>query len=64
VQVIGRLSLLQTAARNNGIPIKEEMPKIIEGWEGKPNGLLQVLWERGWIDNTDNTAYQKYTISG
>jgi hypothetical protein len=23
-----------------------------------------VLWERGWIDNTDNKAYQKYTISG
>ncbi len=40
------------------------MPKIIEGWERKPNGLLQVLWERGWIDNTDNKAYQKYTISG
>ena len=64
VQVKGRLSSLQTAARNNGIPIEETTPKIIEGWEGKPKGLLQVLWERGWIDNTDNKAYQKYTISG
>jgi hypothetical protein len=25
--------------------------------------LLHVLWERGWIDNMDNKAYQKYTIS-
>jgi hypothetical protein len=45
VQVKGRLSLLPTAARNNGIPIEEMTPKIIEEWEGKPKGLLQVLWE-------------------
>ena len=64
IQVKGRISSLQTAARNNGIPIEETMPKIIEGWEGKPKGLLHVLWERGWIDNMDNKAYQKYTISG
>jgi hypothetical protein len=28
----------------------------VEGWEGKPKGLLQILWERGWIDNTDRKA--------
>ncbi len=50
---------MQTSARNNGIPIKERTPKIIEG-----KGLLQVLWERGSTDNTDNKAYQKYIISG
>jgi len=32
--------------------------------EGKPKGLLHMLWERGWIDNMDNKDYQKYTISG
>jgi hypothetical protein len=39
-------------------------PKVHEGWDGKPKGLLQVLWERGWIDNSDNKAYQNYTITG
>ncbi len=29
IQVKGRISSLQTAARNNGIPIEETMPKII-----------------------------------
>jgi hypothetical protein len=23
----------------------------VEGWEGKPKGLLQVLLEHRWIDN-------------
>jgi hypothetical protein len=22
------------------------------GWEGKGKGLLQILWERGWIDES------------
>ena len=38
--------------------------KVLEGWEGKPKGLLQVLWERGWIDDTDGKAYNNYTIAG
>jgi hypothetical protein len=27
-----------------------EEQKVKEGWLGKPKGMLQVLWERGWID--------------
>ncbi len=23
---------------------------ILEGWSGKPKGMLQILWERGFID--------------
>ncbi len=58
----GRLSDLQKAAINHGIPLEEISQKILEGWEGKPKGLLQVLWERGWIDNSDDKAIQNYTI--
>ena len=60
----GRLSDLQKAAINHGIPLEEISQKILEGWEGKPKGLLQVLWERGWIDNSDDKAIQNYTIGG
>jgi hypothetical protein len=27
-----------------------EEQKVKEGWLEKPKGMLQVLWERGWID--------------
>ncbi len=28
-----------------------------KGWEGRPKGLLQVLWERGWIDEAQRDTY-------
>ena len=34
--------------------------KFIEGWEGKLKGILQVLWEQGWIDAH---GLQHYTIN-
>jgi hypothetical protein len=27
------------------------------GWAGKGKGLLQVLWERGWIDESKISEY-------
>jgi len=24
--------------------------EVIPGWLGKPKGLLQKIWEHGWID--------------
>jgi len=60
----GKLKDLQTAARNLGIPIEELLQKVKEGWEGKPKGKLQVLWERGHIDNSNGLAYKKYTADG
>jgi hypothetical protein len=27
-----------------------EREKLVEQWMGKPKGLMQVLWETGWID--------------
>ena len=35
---------LQQAAQARGIPIFEETEAVIEGWLGKPKGLLQVAW--------------------
>jgi hypothetical protein len=64
MEVKGKLMDIQAAARNNGIPLEIKKTKFHEGWEEKPKGLLQVLWERGWIDNSDNKAYQNYTIMG
>ncbi len=55
---------MQKAATNLGIPIERIKNKILEGWEGKSKGLLQILWERGWINNENNKAYHNYTITG
>ena len=41
----------------NGIPIVREEPKVKEGWVGKSKGLLQVLWERGFIDTSNLSRY-------
>ena len=34
---------------DNGVELTFTKPVVIPGWIGKPKGLLQVLWERGWI---------------
>ncbi|KAI2513790.1 hypothetical protein MHU86_573 [Fragilaria crotonensis] len=47
---------------NNGIPINRgDVPKIKEGWVGKAKGLLQILWERGFIDTSKLSSY---TLTG
>jgi hypothetical protein len=35
-----------------GLPLQHEVNKIEEGWVGKPKGLYQVLYERGFIDTS------------
>ncbi len=45
----------------NNCAIKVEENKFIEGWMHKPKGMLQILWERGIINDT-NVA--QYTIDG
>ncbi len=41
---------LQQRCNRQQIPIYEERAKIVEGWTGKPKGMLQLLWERGFLD--------------
>lgn len=53
---------MQKLAKENGIPISDEIPKIIEGWEGKAKGMLQILAERGFIDRSKPLSY--FTIAG
>jgi hypothetical protein len=54
---------MQKLAKDNQIPWSDEIPKVIEGWEGKPKGMLQVLLaKRGFIDRSKPPAY--FTISG
>ena len=63
VTMKGNTQTIIQAAQEQGIPIKEEQAIIIEGWEGKAKGLLQVSWECGFIDPTKNMKTD-YTING
>ena len=58
----GRYSSVAKLATERNIAIfEEDLPKIIEGWIGKPKGIYQVLWERGWLDPNN---LHKYTLNG
>jgi hypothetical protein len=54
-----RLAELRDFARSNNIELKKLKTREKKGWEGQPKGLLQVLWERGWIDRDH---YDRYTM--
>jgi len=61
VTTTGNIDNIRKLATSHGVPIVEVHQKIIKGWEGKPKGILQVLWEWGWIDARD---LQQDTING
>ncbi|KAI2502440.1 hypothetical protein MHU86_12016 [Fragilaria crotonensis] len=44
------LNELKELATIHGVSLTRRKVFVTEGWVGKPKGLLQVLWERGWID--------------
>ena len=44
-------------AQNYKIDLTYDQQHVIEGWIGKPKGLLQVLWERGWINTEELDRY-------
>ncbi len=50
---------MQEIARNNNLDPKTLRTRERKGWIGQPKGLLQVLWERGWIDKGH---IEKYSI--
>ena len=55
---------IERLATGLGINLRYEYDEIKDrGWEGEPKGLLQVLWERGWIDESQNVK-KYYTMSG
>ena len=44
---------LHNLATSYSIELTKNVEVVEEGWCGKPKGLLQVLWERGMIDETN-----------
>jgi hypothetical protein len=41
---------MQKLAKAACIPLSDHVPKVIEGWQGKSKGRLEILAERGFID--------------
>ena len=50
---------LHRLAERYGISLTHQHDIIEEGWLGKPKGMLQILWERGWIDVTKLDHYSE-----
>ena len=50
VSAKGRRDELQILCKQKNIPIEEELDEVVKGWGGKPKGMLQILWERGFIN--------------
>ncbi len=48
-------------AENNSILTVLQEQKEEEGWEGRPKGMIQILWERWWIDER---RLNDYTVNG
>ena len=46
---IGTYQDVKTVVIRQNIPIFYHVPKVIEGWYNKPKGMLQILYERGFI---------------
>ena len=45
----------------NDIPVTVSKTRIVEGWEGKSKGMLQILFERGHVDPE---MFPQYTVDG
>ena len=52
---------LEDLAKEYNVELTSEVELVEEGWVNRPKGLLQVLWERGWIDVT---KLSEYTLKG
>jgi hypothetical protein len=60
---------LQQLRALNDAPIFVETNGIIEGWEGKAKGMLQILFERGFLDpskiaNRDPSKITEHAVDG
>jgi hypothetical protein len=49
-------------SQNHGIAVTEDRPVITNGWRGKPKGVFQSLWDRGFLST--NVLYKDYTMDG
>ena len=55
----GNREKMQEKAKNNNLPIEEDEHIIKEGWDQKPKGELQVLYECEWINPSKIKLYTK-----
>ena len=60
-----KVAELKVIAENYGIELRKMVRKEkVKGWMGKPKGLLQVLWERGFIDTSLPNWKGFYSLNG
>jgi len=52
---------LHVLAQTHGLSLMVHKPDVLPGWEGKAKGILQILWERGLIDESN---YKSFTLNG
>jgi hypothetical protein len=52
IEAKGNAKKIRALCEAQNIPTQYQEKEIKEGWEGKAKGMLQVLWERGWIDES------------
>ena len=52
---------LEQYANNFNLPVEATEEVIRPGWVGATKGLLQVLWERGFVKEEE---WRKYTLEG
>jgi hypothetical protein len=57
----GNITNIKRLCMQQGIPVEIEVTKIQHGWEGSAKGVLQVLWERGFINEKN---LKQYTADG
>ena len=43
---------LLALCEQRNLPVTIEEAEVKDGWLERPKGMLQILWERGWIDAT------------
>ena len=53
----GSTKQLRDLCLERNLQITEKVEVIEEGWMGKPKGIMQVLWERGFLDPTKISTY-------
>ena len=52
---------LHELANKHQIELTYSKNEVIEGWLCRPNGMLQILWERRWINESE---IKKYSADG
>jgi hypothetical protein len=59
--VSGTYKKIKECCDENQIQTFETQAKLVPGWKGKQKGIMQSLWEQGWINEATLTDY---TIDG